>query len=155
MVIVILIKSDRLAQVAENPQKLTWSKILSSKRMLTFFDIRDKNSVNCVSWGKKALTSQLCGCLSLGLRIVDWVLRIEDWGLRNEAWGGFLVSYRLCQPAKWDWHWPGHEKGGTGRKCSWWSGPTTQNPHWCLSSWWKRNLSDFIDPFNCGIPVVN
>ena len=46
---------SRLTQVAGNPPKLTWSRILSSKCLSSGF--RDRNAVNWLSWGKKAVFS--------------------------------------------------------------------------------------------------
>ena len=78
-----------MAQVAGNPQKLTWSCILSSKCVWwNFCDIRDKNVVNQVLAAKMLFAffkflHQKCSdfyFFSSHTRTEDWVLRIEDWG---------------------------------------------------------------------------
>ena len=50
----LVICSNRLAQLAGRPHKLTWPRIWSSKRVCSdSHNIRDRNAVNKVSWGPK------------------------------------------------------------------------------------------------------
>ena len=62
----------RLAQLAGRPHKLTWPRIRSSKRVCwDSRDIRDKNDVNRVSWGKKGQF------LASNVRSASWVNSYE------------------------------------------------------------------------------
>ena len=91
----------RLAQLAGRPHKLTWPRTWSSKRVCwDFRDIRDKNAVNWVSWGKKGqfLASNIRSVTQVtsyesvfpedqGLKTEDWGPRTEDLGVKTEDWG--------------------------------------------------------------------